>query len=100
MAACKLKRAQILPAADAGMRDAVNAASVTVGGSTDQATLRRRQSRAGAKRITAPSLGAYALRQGDGAADRHRLLYTNPPERRARWTLELLAEEMVMLTEH
>jgi hypothetical protein len=68
-AARKLKRAQILLAADAGVSDDAIATSVGVGGST-----------------------VYRTKQ--------RFVLGNPPEGRARWTLELLAGAMVKLTEH
>ena len=76
-AARKLKRAQILLAADAGASDAAIASSVAVGGSTVYRTKRRfvrRQPGAGAERGAAPRRGAQALRQGGGAAGGDRLL--------------------------
>ena len=100
-AARKLKRAQILLAADGGMSDAVIAASVGVGESTVYRTKRR---------FVAGNL-ELALseepRPGSGrklsAKEEARLIATacsSPPEGRARWTLELLAGEMVKRTEH
>ena len=100
-AARKLKRAQILLAADAGCSDEEIARSVGGGRLDrvpDQAALRGRQSGAGAERGAAPRSGAQAHRQGGSPAGGDRLL--EPPEGRARWTLELLAGEMVKLTEH
>jgi len=100
-AARKLKRAQILLAADGGMSDAVIAASVGVGESTVYRTKRR---------FVAGNL-ELALseepRPGSGrklSAKEEALLIatacSSPPEGRARWTLELLAGEMVKRTEH
>jgi hypothetical protein len=67
----KLKRAQILLAADAGASDEDIAISVGVGGSS-----------------------VYRIKR------RFLVGNSNPPEGRARWTLELLADELVRLTEH
>src|SRR4051794_2562421 len=74
-AARKLKRAQILLAADAGVPDETIATSLTVGGSLpDQAPLRGRQLGAGARRRAAPGRGPQALGQGGGPAGGDRLL--------------------------
>jgi transposase len=100
-AARKLKRAQILLAADAGTSDAEIARVVAVGGSTVYRTKRRfvegnlqralsEEPRPGAERkLTAKQ---EALLVATACA--------NPPEGRARWTLELLAGAMVKLTDH
>ncbi len=98
----KLKRAQILLAADAGVGDEAIAASVCVGGSTVYRTKRRfvggnlnlalsEEARPGAARKlsgkeAAPLLVATAC--------------SSPPAGRKRWTLDLLADEMVRLTDH
>ena len=100
-AARTLKRAQILLAADAGVPDEVIATGIAVGGSTVYRTKRRfvegnldkalnEQPRPGAKRkLTGPE---EALLVATACA--------KPPEGRARWTIELLAGEMVRLTQH
>jgi hypothetical protein len=69
-AARKLKRAQILLAADAGSSDDEIACTVAVGGSTVYRTKRRfvRQSGAGAERRAASWGGAQAHRQGRSLA--------------------------------
>ena len=97
----KLKRAQILLAADAGVSDEAIAAGVTVGGSTVYRTKRR---------FVEVSLDAALNEEPRPGADRkltgreEALLIatacSSPPAGRARWTLELLANELVRLTEH
>ena len=100
-AARKLKRAQILLAADAGVGDEEIAASVGVGGSTVYRTKRRfvegnleralsEESRPGAKRKLTGKEEALLVATA----------CANPPAGRARWTLDLLAGEMVKLTAH
>ena len=97
-AARKFKRAQILLAADAGASDEEIARSVGVGGSTVFRTKRRfvlgnlqaalsEESRPGAMRKLSGNM-------------RLRPPFPSPPAGRARWTLELLAGELVRLTEH
>ena len=97
----KLKRAQILLAADAGVSDNDIAASIAVGGSTVYRTKRRF--------VEGDLEAALSEEQRLGAArkltDKEEALLvatacSNPPEGRARWTLELLAGAMVRLTEH
>jgi transposase len=97
----KLKRAQILLAADAGVSDNDIAASIAVGGSTVYRTKRRF--------VEGDLEAALSEEQRRGAARKltgkeEALLVatacSNPPEGRARWTLELLAGAMVRLTEH
>jgi transposase len=97
----KLKRAQILLAADAGTSDEAIATAVGVGGSTVYRTKRRfvlgsleaalsEEPRPGAERkLTAKE---EALLVASACAQ--------PPAGRARWTLQLLADEMVRLTSH
>lgn len=97
----KLKRAQILLAADGGMSDAVIAASVSVGESTVYRTKRR---------FVAGNLElalSEEARPGCGrkltGKEEALLIATacsSPPAGRARWTLQLLAGEMIKLTEH
>ena len=100
-AARKLKRAQVLLAADAGAGDEEIARSVGVGGSTVSQTKRRfvlgnlpaalgEQPRPGAKRKLSGKEEALLVATA----------CSNPPAGRARWTLELLAGELVRLTEH
>jgi transposase len=97
----KLKRAQILLAADAGATDEDVAISVGVGGSTVYRTKRR---------FVLGNL-EVALREEQRPGASHKLsgkeeallvatACSGPPAGRARWTLELLADELVRLTEH
>jgi len=97
----KLKRAQILLAADAGASDEGIAASVGVGGSTVYRTKRRF--------VLGNLEAALSEEQRPGAARKlsgkeEALLiataYSSPPAGRARWTLELLADALLRLTEH
>jgi transposase len=100
-AARKLKRAQILLAADAGVTDDQIAATVGVSGSTVYRTKRRfvegnleralsEESRPGAERKLTGKEEALLVATA----------CSNPPSGRARWTLELLADAMVKLTAH
>ena len=100
-AARKLKRAQILLAADAGGSDEEIARIVAVSGSTVYRTKRRfvegnleralsEEPRPGGERKL--TCKQEALLVATACA--------NPPEGRARWTLELLADAMVKLTDH
>ena len=97
----KIKHAQILLAADGGANDETIAANVAVGTSTVYRVKRRfveegleealnDRSRPGAERKLTP--GEEALLVATAC--------TKPPAGRARWTLQLLADEMVRLTEH
>ena len=100
-AARTLKRAQILLAADAGVSDDDIAISVGAGGSTVYRTKQRfvlgnlaaalsEQSRPGAARKLSGKEEALLVATA----------CSKPPEGRARWTLELLAGELVRLTAH
>jgi len=100
-AARRLKRAQILLAADAAASDEEIARSVGVGGSTVYRTKRRfvlgnlqaalsEEPRPGAKRKLSGKEEALLVASA----------CSRPPAGRARWTLELLAGELVRLTEH
>src|SRR6266436_1524883 len=100
-AARKLKRAQILLAADAGSSDEQIAATLKVSGSTIYRTKRRF--------VEANLEGALSEEPRAGVARKlsskeEALLVatacSKPPPGRARWTLELLADEMVRLTDH
>jgi transposase len=97
----RLKRAQILLAAAGGSTDADIAANVAVGTATVYRTKRR---------FVEEGLDAALREEPRPGADRkldakeEALLIATacsaPPEGRARWTLELLAGEMVRLTPH
>ena len=100
-AARKLKRAQILLAADAGTSDAVIAASVSVGESTVYRTKRRFvEGNLELALSEEPRPGSRRKLTGKEAALLIATACSSPPEGRARWTLELLAGEMVRRTEH
>lgn len=97
----KLKRAQILMAADAGIADEDIASSVSVGGSTVYRTKRRfvegnlefalsEEARPGAARKLSGKEAALLVATA----------CSNPPHGRKRWTLDLLAGAMIRLTEH
>jgi transposase len=97
----RLKRAQILLAADGGSTDADIAANVAVGTSTVYRTKKRfveegldealsEEPRPGAERKLSPNEEALLVATACSA----------PPAGRARWTLDLLAGEMVRLTPH
>ena len=100
-AARRLKRAQILLAADAGTSDEEIARSVGVGGSTVYRTKRRfvlgnlkaalsEEPRPGAERKLSDKEEALLVATA----------CSSPPAGRARWTLELLADALVRLTAH
>ena len=100
-AARKLKRAQILLAADAGMPDETIARSLAVGGSTVYRTKRRFvEGNLGRALDEEPRPGAVRKLSGHEEALPVATACSSPPEGRARWTLELLAGEMLRLTEH
>ena len=97
----KLKRAQILLAADSGASDEDIAINVAVGGSTVYRTKRRFvEGNLQAALIEEPRPGAERKLSGKEEALLVATACSNPPEGRARWTLELLAGAMVTLTEH
>src|ERR1700693_4331768 len=97
----KLKRAQILLAADAGASDEEIARSVGVGGSTVYRT-KRRFVEGNLERALReePRPGAERKLTGKEEALLVATACASPPEGRARWTLELLAGAMVKLAEH
>src|SRR6201996_7823830 len=100
-AARKLKRAQILLAADAGIGDEAIADSVSVGGSTVYRTKRRfveGNLELALSEETRP--GAPRKLSGKETALLVATACSRPPEGRKRWTLDLLAGAMVRLTEH
>jgi transposase len=97
----KLKRAQILLAADAGAGDEEIARSVGVGGSTVYRTKRRFVlGNLEAALSEEPRPGADRKLSGKEEALLVATACSDPPKGRARWTLELLAGELVRLTEH
>jgi len=100
-AARKLKRAQILLAADAGVSDEKIAATVGVGGSTVYRTKRRFvEGNLEGALSEEPRPGAERKLTGKEEALLVATACAKPPPGRARWTLDLLAGEMVKLTEH
>ena len=100
-AARKLKRAQILLSADSGVSDAAIAAGVCIGESTVYRTKRRFVEGNLALALSEePRLGSGRRLSGKEEALLIATACSNPPEGRARWTLELLACEMVKRTEH
>src|SRR3984893_2669267 len=97
----KVKRAQILLAADAGASDEEIATRVGAGGSTVYRTKRRFV--LGNLELALreePRPGAERKLSGKEEALLVATACSSPPEGRARWTLDLLAGEMVRLTEH
>jgi transposase len=100
-AARKLKRAQILLAADGGASDEEIARSIGVGGSTVYRTKRRFVlGNLEAALSEEPRPGAKRKLSGKEQALLVATACSKPPAGRARWTLELLAGELVRLTEH
>jgi transposase len=97
----KLKRAQILLATDAGLADGTIAASLGVATSTVYRT-KRQFVESGLQRALEeePRQGAARKLSGKEEALLVATACASPPKGRARWTLELLAGEMVRLTEH
>jgi transposase len=97
----RLKRAQILLAADAGASDEDIARDVGVGGSTVYRTKRRFVlGNLEAALSEEPRPGAKRKLSGKEQALLVATACSKPPAGRARWTLELLAGQLVRLTEH
>lgn len=97
----KLKRAQILLAADAGCGDAEIARSVGAGGSTVYRTKRCFVlGNLEAALSEQPRPGASRKLSGQEEALLVATACSKPPAGRARWTLGLLAGELVRLTKH
>src|SRR3954449_638997 len=100
-AARKLKRAQILLAADAGVGDEEIARVVSAGGSTVYRTKRRFvEGNLEAALSEEPRPGAARKLSGKETALLVAAACSSPPAGRKRWTLDLLAGQMVRLTEH
>src|SRR4051812_42915860 len=100
-AARKLKRAQILLAADAGVPDDTIAQSLGVGGSTVYRTKRRFVEGNIEKALDEePRPGAARKLTVQEEALLVATACSSPPNGRACWTIELLAGEMVRLTAH
>src|SRR5271156_5341721 len=99
-AARKLKRAQILLAVDAGASDET-IASVRVSGSTVYRTKRRFvEGNLELALSEEPRPGAARKLSGKETALLVATACSDPPRGRKRWTLDLLADAMVELTEH
>src|SRR5580700_217281 len=100
-AARKLYREQILLAADAGASEVEIERAIGVGGSTVYRA-KRRFVEVGLEAALSeePRPGAERKLTGKEAALLIATACSKPPLGRARWTLELLAGEMVKLTEH
>ena len=100
-AARRVKRAQILLAADAGILDELIAQTVSVSLSTVYRT-RRRLVEEGLEQALSedPRPGAPRKLSVKEEALLVATACSAPPEGRARWTLELLADKIVRLTEH
>src|SRR3954452_1715104 len=100
-AARKLKRAQILLAAGAGSSDEAIAACVGVGASTVYRTKRRFvEGNLPAALEEAPRPGVARKLAGKEEALLVATACASPPEGRARWTLELLADAVARLPTH
>jgi len=97
----RLKRAQILLAADKGATDEEIAKNVAVGTSTVYRT-KQRFVEEGLERALS-ELPRPGAERKLGVVDESLLVAvacSKPPEGRSRWTLQLLADEMVKLTVH
>jgi transposase len=97
----KLKRAQILLAADAGSPDEMIAGNVGVGTSTVYRT-KQHFVEDGVERALneAPRPGQPRKLSASDESLLIALACSSPPEGRARWSLDLLAGELVRLTSH
>ena len=97
----KVKRAQVLLAAAAGHSDATIAETVSVGTATIY-RIKRRFVEGGLELALneQPRLGAERKLTGEEEALLIAITCSAPPAGRARWTLELLAGELVRRTEH
>jgi transposase len=97
----KLKRAQVVLAADAGRSDGTIAATIGVSAATIYRTKRRFVERGVEHALTDdPRPGAGRKLSAKDEALLVAVACSKPPVGRARWTLELLAGEVVRLTTH
>jgi transposase len=97
----RLKRMQILLAADAGVADEAIAASVQTSGSTIYRTKKRFvEISLEAALSEEPRPGAARKLSGKQEVQLVALACSDPPEGCARWTLKLLANALVELIEH
>jgi transposase len=97
----RIKRAQILLAADAGSKDEMIARNVGVGTSTVYRTKQRFVEEGLEQALTeAPRPGQPRKLSASDESLLVALACSSPPSGRARWTLDLLAGEMVRLTSH
>jgi len=97
----RLKRAQILLAADAGAGDEEIERTIGASGSTIYRTKRRFVEQGLEAALSEePRAGAERKLTGKEEALLIATACSKPPAGRARWTLELLAGEFVKLTEH
>ena len=100
-AARKLKRAQILLAADVGASDETISDNVCVSGSTVYRTKRRFvEGNLELALAEEPRPGAARKLSGKETALLVATACSSPPQGRKRWTLDLLADAMVRLTQH
>jgi transposase len=100
-AARRLKRAQIMLAADGGASDEEIERTIGASGSTIYRTKRRFVERGVEAALSEePRPGAERKLSGREEALLIATACAKPPAGRARWTLELLAGEMVRLTDH
>src|SRR5512132_2750140 len=96
----KVKRAQILLASDDGARDGEIATSVVVGTSTVYRTKQRFVEGGLARALNdEPRPGAPRKLSGKEEALLIATACSTPPQGRARWTMDLLANAMVRLTD-
>ena len=101
VSARKLKRAQILLAADQGATDETIAKTVSAGTSTVYRTKQRFVEEGLESALTElPRSGAPRKLDVEDEAMLCAVACSAPPSGRARWTLRLLADEMVRLTVH
>jgi len=101
VSARRVKRAQILLAADQGATDETIAKTVTVGTSTVYRTKQRFVEEGLESALSElPRTGAPRKLDVQDEAMLCAVACSAPPSGRARWTLQLLADEMVRLTAH
>src|SRR5262245_31437205 len=97
----RIKRAQILLAANDGSGDEVIASNVRVGTSTVYRTKQRFVEEGLERALSeAPRPGQPRKLSVNDEAMLVALACSGPPEGRAKWTLDLLAGELVRLTAH